>query len=215
MEIDVRLTADGRVVVIHDGDLRRTGRMRLAVARATWRELCEADVGRWKHARWAGERVPLLAEVLATVPRGATLFVEAKIGGEIAPALRSVVDEHAPTGVALVFMSFVPETVAAMARVLPDHQVCLLRTARQWRARGGLSAAVSLARASGAAALDFETHPRLDSQVTGAIHAAGLRLYVWTVNRISTARRLAAAGVDGITTDRCAWMHERLARLKG
>lgn len=210
VEIDVRLTADGGIVVIHDADLRRTGGVRRSVAKSTWPELAGLDVGRWKHACWAGERVPLLADVLSTVPSGAALFVEVKVGAEIVGALAEVVREHSRVGVSLVFMSFDPGTVKALARGLPGHAICLLCTARQWLGRGGIATTIALARDCGASALDLETHGRLDSRVVAAVHDAGLRLYVWTVNRVATARRLAAAGVDGITTDRCAWMHERL-----
>jgi glycerophosphoryl diester phosphodiesterase len=41
----------------------------------------------------------------------------------------------------------------------------------------------------------------LDAAFAGTVKAAGLKLYVWTVNDVPTAKRMAALGVDGITTD--------------
>jgi glycerophosphoryl diester phosphodiesterase len=58
--------------------------------------------------------------------------------------------------------------------------------------------------------LNLESHRALDATTVKAIHAAGLRSYTWTVNHLSTARRLAKTGIDGITTDRCGWMRTKL-----
>lgn len=209
VEIDVRLTADGEVVVIHDADLRRVGRSRLTVSGSTAAVLRRAEVGSWKHRRWAGERVPMLAEVLATVPKGARLFVEIKTGPEILPALVRVMADGALAPRQVLFMSFDPATMRAVAQALPRHEACLLLTARQLFGGEGVAGAIEAARALGCVSLDVQRHRRLDRTVIDAVHAANMRLYTWTVNRLSTARRLAAAGIDGITTDRCAWMRER------
>ena len=42
--------------------------------------------------------------------------------------------------------------------------------------------------------------------------AAGLRLYVWTVDDPAVAKRMVGLGVDGITTDRPGWLREQLAK---
>ena len=44
------------------------------------------------------------------------------------------------------------------------------------------------------------------------VHDAGLRLYVWTVDDAALAQKLAAAGVDGITTNRPGWLREEMAK---
>jgi len=210
VEIDVRLTADREVVVVHDADLRRIGRSRLTVAGSSAAALRAIDVGAWKHRRWSGERVPTLGEVLATVPRGARIFVEIKTGPEIVPALVRVMAASRLAPRQVLFMSFDRATIAAVARALPDHEACLLLTARQLFGGDGVAGAIAAAGALGCTSLDVQRHRRLNRAVVEAVHAAGLRLYTWTVNRLSTARRLAAAGIDGITTDRCAWMREHL-----
>jgi len=211
VEIDVRRSTDGEVVVIHDADLRRVGRSRLTVAAATSAALRGVDVGTWKHRRWAGERVPLLADVLATVPPNGRLFVEIKTDPGIVPGLVRVMAACPLAPRQVLFMSFDRDTMAAVARALPAHEACLLLTARQLFGGDGVAGAVATARALGCTSIDVQTHRRVGRAVVEAVHAADLGLYVWTVNRVSTARRLAAAGIDGITTDRCAWMRERLA----
>jgi glycerophosphoryl diester phosphodiesterase len=51
----------------------------------------------------------------------------------------------------------------------------------------------------------------IDAAFAEKIRAAGLKFYVWTVNDAAEARKLAAAGVDGIATDRAGWLREQLA----
>src|SRR5437667_10247172 len=82
VEVDVHSSRDGRLVVIHDYDTRKTSGVRKKVSEQTLEELKEVDVGRWKDRKWAGERIAALEEVLATVPHGKRLFVEVKGGVE-------------------------------------------------------------------------------------------------------------------------------------
>lgn len=210
VEIDVHRSADGATVVIHDADTRRIGGPRQLVARQTLAELRAIDAGAWKHRRWRGERVPVLEEVLATVPRGGRLFVELKAGPECVPGVAAAVQAGGLAAEQVLALAFDEAVVAAAAQALPENEVCLLLDAAQWTPRGALERKIARARELGARGFDVEVHRRLDAAVVRAVHAAGLRLYVWTVNRLSTARRLADAGVDGITTDRCAWLRAGL-----
>jgi len=132
VEIDARLTADGALVVSHDPDTRRIGGPRRPIRRQTVEDLRALDAGAWKHRRWTGERIPLLREVLATVPRHARLFIEMKEGADTVPPLVDDVAAAAPRPGQLIVMSFLPETVAAAARALPDCEICLLLRARDY-----------------------------------------------------------------------------------
>jgi glycerophosphoryl diester phosphodiesterase len=210
VEIDVRRSADGDLMVIHDADTRRIGGPRRPVRAQATTELRTLDAGAWKHRRWRGERIPLLAEVLATVPACGRLLIEVKEGPECVPPL---VDALASARIApeqAVVLSFDASTAGAAAQALPRHEVALLLTARQWTPCGSLARALLRAQTLGCRALDVQAHRSLNAAVVGAVHAAGLLLYCWTVNRVSTAHRLAVAGLDGITTDRCAWLGKRL-----
>src|SRR4029453_13086438 len=61
VELDVRRCATGEVVVIHDGDARRTAGAPLRIAEAPLAALRALDAGAWKGERFRGERIPLLA----------------------------------------------------------------------------------------------------------------------------------------------------------
>src|SRR5258706_1541868 len=90
VEVDVHLSRDGKIVVIHDPNTRKLAGVNRKVARQTLAELRALDVGRRRGAAWIGERIPTLEEVLAAVPRSKRLFIEIKCGPEIAPELSRV-----------------------------------------------------------------------------------------------------------------------------
>src|SRR5450631_4721748 len=78
IEGDFRLTAEGRIVCIHDEDTVRVAGSRHVVADASYNDLRALDVGSWKGKQWRSERIPLLEEVLADVPDGKQAFLELK-----------------------------------------------------------------------------------------------------------------------------------------
>ena len=69
-EFDVFLSKDGKIVVMHDKDTKRIAGVDRKVVDQTLAELRKLDVGRWKDAKFAGEKMPTLDEMLATVPEG-------------------------------------------------------------------------------------------------------------------------------------------------
>jgi glycerophosphoryl diester phosphodiesterase len=120
VELDVRLTRDGQVVVIHDATTLRLAGVDRAVADQTLAELRALDVGAWKHIKYQGERIPTLAEALATIPGGRTMFVEIKTGKDTAPAIAAVIKDARPTSVAIALQGFDPDALAVLAAALPD-----------------------------------------------------------------------------------------------
>src|SRR5688572_30548440 len=90
-EIDVRLSADGAVVLMHDDTTERTGAVDRAVRDQTLAELRALDVGAWKAPGYRGERIPTLAEALDATPPGRMLFVELKTGAADASAVAAAI----------------------------------------------------------------------------------------------------------------------------
>lgn len=210
VEIDARMSADGVLVVSHDPDTRRIGGPRQTIRLLTAARLGALDAGSWKHPRWSTERIPLLRDVLATLPAAGRLFVEMKEGPETVPPLVAAATAAGCDPRQLIVMSFVPETVAAATSQLPACEGCLLLRARDYVPLELWSRALDQARSLGARSVDVEAHRRLDADRIASAHAAGLSIYVWTVNDPATARRLIGAGIDGITTDRCAWLKDQI-----
>lgn len=210
IECDVHLTRDGRLAVIHDANTRRIGGPKLLVRQQTLAQLQRLDAGSWKSREWQGARIPSIEEVLDTVPAEGRIFIELKEGSECVPALVDAIKRCRLGTIQIVVMSFDEGSVEGAAIALPRLEHCLIATAKRWRAKGGLEQLIQRARELGCHGLNFERHRALDATTVAVIHAAGLRSYTWTVNHLSTARRLAKTGIDGITTDRCGWMRAKL-----
>lgn len=120
VELDVRVTKDGEVVVIHDATTLRTSGVDRAVAEHTLAELRLLDVGAWKHVKYQRERIPTLAEALATMPAGRTMFVEIKSSRETAAAVGEAIRAARPTSVAIALQGYDPDALAALASAVPD-----------------------------------------------------------------------------------------------
>ncbi len=173
------------------------------VAASTLAQLRGLDAGAWRGPQWQGERIPTLTEALATVPRGKRLYVELKTGPAIIPEVERAVRASGKAPGQIVFIGFDLATMAELKRRNPAHHVHWIVSPR--RLSGGrLPGADSLVRQARATNLDglFLRHTfAIDAGFLGKIRAAGLRSYTWTVNDPATAKRLAAAGIDGIVTD--------------
>ena len=217
VEVDVRQSRDGHIVVIHDAHTRRTARVNRRVQVQSLDELRALDVGRWKHPRHAGEKIPTLADVIETVPPGKRLFVEIKCGPECLPQFVDTVKRAGKPSSQVVPIGFDLTTMKLVKWALPDWEVAWVQGFRRnWRGgwRPTAEKLIVQAKQAGLDALDLGGRGPVNEVFTAKVHAAGLKLYIWTVDAPAKALRLAAAGVDGITTNRPGWLREKLARAK-
>jgi glycerophosphoryl diester phosphodiesterase len=210
-EFDIYLTKDGHAVVLHDRDTQRTAGVARVAAQSTLAELRALDVGAWKGKQFAGEKIPTLAEMLAAVPAGKRVFIEVKCGKEAVPELVRVLAAAQLKPEQTPVICFSAEVVAAFKKARPDVPAYwLVNLNRKGEQPPVAAALVERARGMGADGLDVSDGPALDAGFVKAVRAAGLKLYVWTVDDPKAAKRLATLAVDGITTNRPAWLRQRL-----
>ena len=155
--------------------------------------------------------MPQLSEALAIVPAGKRLFIELKVGGQILPELERVIQAARLSPAQLPLITFDLETARAAKRLLPAHEVSWIV---EFPKTGGVPEAADLilqAKDAGLDGLDLNARFPIDSVFVKSVHAAGLKLYTWTVDDPVAARAQAAAGVDGITTNRPRWLRQQLA----
>jgi len=210
-EFDIYMTKDGKIVVIHDADTTRTAGMSLQVAKSTLAELRLLDVGKWKGEKFADEKIPILEEMLETVPRGKKVFIEVKCGPEIIPELDRVLKAAKLNGEQTPIISFNAAVVTEIKKARPDlpaYWIVGLNKKEKPFADG----LIEKAKAMKADGLDLSASPLVDADYVKAAKAAGLKLYVWTVNDVTTAKRMVEIGVDGITTDKPGWLREQLGK---
>lgn len=222
LELDVHLTADGHVAVIHDPALERTTTGAGPVSRATAAELRGLRLRR-RDGTVADEGVPMLEDVLALAASSSVaLLVEIKTPGpavtyasaagrvqatpgERYPGLeRRVLDLLAAAGLSgrANLMAFNPAVVAEVRALAPGQATTLLVDRQHVREAGARGAdAVAWAVAAGVSYLGL--HWSLcDAEVVAAARAARISVGVFTVNDEGEMRRLAALGVDVIISDR-------------
>ncbi len=209
VEVDVQRTRDGALVVLHDTTLVRTTDVRRVHPRRspwlvedfTWEEVRRLDAGSWWSLHAAGERVPLLEEVVETIRHtGVGLLVEVKnpalhpgLAADVAAALRAVpgyLDEVAGTD-RLVVQSFGAEAMKEHKRLEPAVPVGLLGTP----ATADLGAIATWADQVNPA------HWSVGAGFVETVHRHGMRCQLWTVNRPAHLRRAIGLGVDGIITN--------------
>ena len=216
IEIDVFMSADGRIVASHDSTLKRTAGVDAKVVEKTLAELKTLDVGRWKDPRFAGERIPTLEEILKTVPDGRRLFVEIKCGPEIVPEFRRVCLLSGKTPWQTSVISGHLAVVEAVKRAMPDVPAywCVAVVPRRPDPNEPkalpLVECIRLAKEAGADGLDVNCRSPIDKEYIDTVRQAGLELHTWTVNDAERATELARVGVDSITTDRPGWLRQQL-----
>ena len=209
VEVDVHLSRDNRVVVTHDADTKRVTGVKRLVRSLTLAELQKLDCGRWKSPKYAGERLATLEDVVATIPPGKRMLVEIKTGPEIAAHFPPVGKNVAP-------ISFDLEAIARTKDARPDLECYwVVGWRRDWKRGGWLpkpAQMIERALEKNLDGLDVGANGPVTAAFVKKANAAGLKVYVWTVDSPAKARQLGGAGVDGIATNRPGWMREQLAK---
>lgn len=217
VEFDVHLSADGVPVVIHDHRLDRTTSGSGWVSRLSLLALKRLDAGSWYNrrfpgkarSRYAGLRIPQLSEALAWIrEQNCLAFVEIKRGGDVYAGIEAkVLAEIDRAGIAplTTVISFDLPTLRKLREM--DSEISL-----------GIDFTrplLALRRAREVAAASLLPHWAFASpRFVRRAHEAGLRVYVWPVNRPAAMRNKILDGVDGIVTNYPARLANIRARLE-
>jgi glycerophosphoryl diester phosphodiesterase len=199
IELDVKLAADGQVVVIHDSTVDRTTGGHGRVKDLSLVELQSLDAGSLFPEKYRGEKIPTLEEVFAAV--GKRTFINVELTNYSTPR-----DQLVETVCMLVkkfslqkhvlFSSFLASNLSKARAYLPGVPRGLL-------AFSGLLGA--WARSFGFAFGRYHAlHPSLKDvtpEQVQRVHRLNRRVHVWTVNTAEDMRRLFGWGVDAIFTD--------------
>lgn len=200
VELDVQLSRDGRLVVVHDFVLGRTANGRGPVGETSFENLRHLDAGAWFGAAFSGNPIPTLDEVYDLLQgRARVINVEIKktaLGTSVEDALADFLSGCPEVRVVTLVSSFDHPALQRFKDRRPDVKT------------GALYVAPLVEPARYAQGIPVDAlHPRHDAVVADVVNdarAAGMTVNVWTVNDVDDARRLAAIGVDVIMTDRPA-----------
>ncbi len=211
-EIDIHMSKDHRIMVIHDSTTKRTATVDLEVSNTTSDTLTNLDAGSFKSLDYAGEPIPFLEDVIATIPSGRKLYVEIKSSDELLPLLKVIIEDSRKES-QIVIIAFNLDTLTAAKKLMPDIPMYWLKgTDKDEETDTYIPHSPELIQTAinhGLDGLDLH-HAGVTEQFMDAVRAANQKLYVWTVDDPERARELTALGVAGITTNRPAWLSEQL-----
>ena len=217
VELDIHLTKDNQLVIMHDFDTARVGGVTNKIATQNYSELKNIEVGKW--GKWTNstfrEKIPTLKQALALVPKGKKLFIEIKTGPEIIPALKKELDRAKHKPEQLVIITFNYASAAEAKKTFPNLKTYWLVGYTKDKQTGvypDLTDTINKAKAIGVDGLDLNFNWPLNETTVGRIKQAGLELHVWTVDDPAKARELAALGVNSITTNRPEFIREGLGK---
>jgi glycerophosphoryl diester phosphodiesterase len=198
VEIDVTLTADGRIVVIHDSTLDRTTSGSGEVSQFTLAELQQLDAGSWFDARFAGERIPTLEEVFTEVDGRILLNVEIKSEAVSRGVVDKVASAIRETGMIdqVVISSFSPTALEEMHSLAPKIRTAVLYNTDFHQGRD----AVEIVTGLGASVFNIKRQ-RLTRKMSRRCREHGIPVGIYTVNEPRRMRRLVNKGISAIFTD--------------
>lgn len=213
VEVDVYLSADRQIVAVHDKTLKRYGGPDKPIASMTYADLQKHEVGSWKDEKWKGEPIPLLSEILKTIPAGKRLFIEIKCGTEIMPHLVEVLEDANLPAERTAIICFSSDVIAAAAEQLPELKRYWLASLKKDKVtrkiRPTLEELVATAKQIDSDGVDLGGEiETIDEKFVVRLSEESLPLYVWTINSPKEAARLSRLGARGITTDRPALLRE-------
>lgn len=197
IELDLHISRDGELVIIHDDTLDRTTDGHGPVHARSLQELRQLDAGRWFGESFAGQRIPMLAEVLERFAGTIPLALEVKAGSAffrgIEERVISVLREHQVISQVAV-ASFDHHALLKLKELEPSLRTAALLVGRP------MSMPI-IARECGADAMALECG-LITRREVDACRAVGLQVMAWVVNEPARMRYFIDLGVDGIITDR-------------
>ncbi|MBK8944611.1 MAG: glycerophosphodiester phosphodiesterase [Ignavibacteriae bacterium] len=210
IEIDVHLSKDNYVVVIHDSTLKRISGINKKVKNLNLYELKNFDVGSWKSDQFANEKIPTLNEVLITIPNSGKIIIEIKSDIKILTYLKNDIIESKLKPEQIEIISFKYSVVKEAKKIFPQNKILFnayldynFYTKIISQNADKLIDKIKNAHLDG---LNVFAGNMLDENFVKKIKSENLILYAWTIDNLKTAKRLISFGIDGIITNKPSWL---------
>jgi glycerophosphoryl diester phosphodiesterase len=208
-EMDLALTKDGEIVLMHDPTVKRTTGKEGKVSDFTADEITKLDAGAWKDKKYAGEKVPRLGEI-AEVCRGKTvMMLDLKSEGQ-GKALAAWLKEHKLTPEQVILAPWTDAEGVALRQYITD--VPMIRLTSKVPTDTVNDAYFAHMKHIGFNGFSVNWQ-YLTQEFVAAAQKNGMKVYVWTVNDPQDIAGSVLLGVDGIITDDPAETMKTIHRL--
>lgn len=214
VEIDIRLTVDNEIVVIHDKDTLRIAGEKKIIKNTTLRELKLLNAGFHKGGRWHNVQIPTLNEVLATVPDDGRLIIEIKSNDSILPKLLSELSQSKLNDKQIEIIAFNENTLAKAKQLMPQYKMLWLLSLDyslpKWLVSNKNN--ISKVKKLNLDGVNVWAGEMLTQSFISEYKKASLLIYSWTVDDSKKAIELFKNGIDGVTTNKAGWMKQQLSK---
>jgi len=204
IEGDFHLSRDGKIVCIHDRDTKKITGRKLLVKETDFKALRALPLSKKFSKGHHDLRIPSFAEVAATIPEGGKFYIEIKSDATMVPQLEEALADSNLSQEQIVVISFNADVIAAVKKAAPQTKANWLtsvKVTRSGQLEPSARAVIRQLRELDADGVSMKAIPELKEAYVQAVKGAGFEFHVWTVNNPEHAKRLAAYGVDSITTD--------------
>lgn len=210
VEIDVQLTKDQKIVLIHDKTTLRTGGKYKRITANNYDDLLKIDVGKFKDMKWKNERIPLLDKVIDAIPKNKILFLEIKSDETIIKPFQNLVVQKIINPSQIKFIGFNINTMKLLKDTFPAIGVYWIVEWKDYKSKESLNETIRICKSAKLDGLDVQATKYLDKDVIHLVKNSGLKIYTWTVDDLERAKQLHFDGIDGITTNRAGWLKNKL-----
>lgn len=218
VEIDIHLTKDNEIVVIHDYDTLRVSGTKKVIKKTALQELKLLNFGSYKNFNLLDEHIPTLKEVLETVPSDGKLIIEIKSDDKILNKLKSELTQSKLKNSQIEIIAFDLNTIAKAKQLMPEYKMLYLLDLDyfwpHWMLRINKKRMIRIVKNHNLDGVNVWAGKILNSKFIKQFQNADLLVYTWTVNNPKTAEKLLDAGINGITTDRASWITQQLNKFK-
>jgi glycerophosphoryl diester phosphodiesterase len=203
IEVDVRSTKDGELVLLHDASLRRTTGLNQMIWDVTYNEIKELDAGSWLREDYANVKIPTLREIFEFTKGEAMLNIDLKHGGDKNNVVKILVDlihEYNMEWQCIVTSTNL-EYLEGIKRIDPS-----IRTGHiSHRLRS------AVVKSEYVDVLSLKSN-LVTKNVVEEMYQNNKQVFVWTVNTKSEIERMSRLGVDNIITDDPVYAREVIYR---
>jgi glycerophosphoryl diester phosphodiesterase len=205
LELDVRRTRDGKLIVLHDESIDRTTTSSGKASQLSADRLASADAGIKFHPSFAGEHIPALEEVLALLDSTTLVVIELKEDSSSSPGIeRQLVDAVRESGHVrqVLLKSFQPSVLHTLAVLAPNIPRIFVYAIRVPWLNLIIGSGISTGSVFDVPAQYLQPHwYMLSESFVREAQARGFKVIAWGVDGENELREAVKYGLDGIETD--------------
>ena len=206
IEIDLQITQDRKVVLLHDEDVSRTTQSDGLIKFLRWSEICLMDAGSWKDESYRGEQIPLLETIWPTIPDGKKVYLDIKPSTDIVTLLKPLLQSSKLDHECLYFVGEDLSTMQSLKTAFQGCRVLLNVDLHKHfgptftqKQTSGLFKRVNESKLDG---LGLKYCDALNPSLMNVLNALELLLFVWTVDDKRIAQKMQDIGAHSLATNR-------------